>query len=41
VLDLGLVPRLEGSGLLVRQTPPPGSIVDPGIDLLLVFEPAS
>jgi cell division protein FtsI (penicillin-binding protein 3) len=40
-LELGVVPKLEGTGLLVRQTPPPGSVIDPGADLLLVFEPAS
>jgi len=39
--ELGLNPRLEGSGLLVTQTPPPGSVVDPGQALVLVFEPAS
>jgi cell division protein FtsI (penicillin-binding protein 3) len=40
-LDLGVAPKLEGTGLLVRQTPGPGSVVDPGTNLLLVFEPAS
>jgi oligopeptide transport system permease protein len=40
-LDDGVNPRLSGSGLLVSQTPPPGSVVDKGQELLLVFEPAS
>lgn len=39
--ELGLSPRLLGSGLLVRQLPPPGSIVDPKTSVTLVFEPAS
>jgi cell division protein FtsI (penicillin-binding protein 3) len=39
--ELGVVPKLEGSGLLVSQTPPPGSVVDPGAAVTLVFEPAS
>jgi cell division protein FtsI (penicillin-binding protein 3) len=41
VFELGLRPRIEGSGLLVTQNPPPGSVVDPGQALVLVFEPAS
>jgi cell division protein FtsI (penicillin-binding protein 3) len=40
-VQLGLKPRLEGSGLLVSQTPAPGSVIDPGSSLVLVFEPAS
>jgi cell division protein FtsI (penicillin-binding protein 3) len=39
--EMGVNPRLSGSGLLVSQTPPPGSVVDKGQELLLVFEPAS
>jgi cell division protein FtsI (penicillin-binding protein 3) len=39
--ELGVTPRLSGSGLLVSQTPPPGSVMEKGQDLLLVFEPAS
>jgi cell division protein FtsI (penicillin-binding protein 3) len=39
--ELGVVPKLEGSGLLVSQSPPPGSVVDPGAAVTLVFEPAS
>jgi hypothetical protein len=39
--ELGVVPRLEGTGLLVRQTPPPGTVVEPATPVTLVFEPAS
>lgn len=39
--ELGVAPRLEGTGLLVRQIPPPGSIVEPKSSVTLVFEPAS
>jgi cell division protein FtsI (penicillin-binding protein 3) len=39
--ELGVVPKLTGTGLLVSQTPPPGSVMDPGAPLTLVFEPAS
>jgi len=39
--ELGVTPRLSGSGLLVSQTPVPGSVIDKGQELLLVFEPAS
>ncbi len=39
--ELGVKPRLSGSGLLVSQTPRPGAVMDKGQDLLLVFEPAS
>jgi cell division protein FtsI (penicillin-binding protein 3) len=38
---LGLAPTMEGSGLIVSQSPPPGSVVDPGAAISLVFEPAS
>ena len=38
---LGVVPAMQGSGLIVSQTPPPGSVVDPGATVTLVFEPAS
>ena len=40
-LDLGVMPRISGTGLLVTQTPPPGQVVDKGATLSLVFEPAS
>jgi cell division protein FtsI (penicillin-binding protein 3) len=39
--ELGVTPRLSGSGLLVSQAPAPGSIVEKGQELVLVFEPAS
>jgi cell division protein FtsI (penicillin-binding protein 3) len=39
--EIGVEPRFEGTGLLVRQEPPPGSIVDPKSPIKLVFEPAS
>jgi len=39
--EAGVTPRLSGSGLLVSQTPVPGSVVDKGQELYLVFEPAS
>jgi len=40
-LDLGVSPRMSGTGLLVTQTPSPGQVVDKGATLSLVFEPAS
>jgi cell division protein FtsI (penicillin-binding protein 3) len=39
--ELGLSPKLEGSGLLVSQTPPPGAVMDRGTSVTFVFEPAS
>jgi cell division protein FtsI (penicillin-binding protein 3) len=39
--EIGVTPRLSGSGLLVSQTPGPGTVLDKGQELLLVFEPAS
>ncbi|MGC4092308.1 MAG: penicillin-binding protein [Polyangiaceae bacterium] len=39
--ELGMAPKLEGSGLLVGQTPPPGSVMERGAPVTLVFEPAS
>jgi cell division protein FtsI (penicillin-binding protein 3) len=41
VSGLGVVPVMEGTGLIVSQTPPPGSVVEPGATVRLVFEPAS
>ena len=40
-LDLGVSPKMSGTGLLVTQTPSPGQVVDKGATLSLVFEPAS
>jgi hypothetical protein len=34
-------PKIEGTGLLSRQLPPPGEIVDQGAEVVLVFEPAT
>jgi hypothetical protein len=39
--ELGVKPRIEGSGLLARQVPLPGQIVDAGSEVVLVFEPAT
>jgi cell division protein FtsI (penicillin-binding protein 3) len=40
-LELGVEPKISGTGLLVTQTPSPGQVVDKGATLSLVFEPAS
>jgi cell division protein FtsI (penicillin-binding protein 3) len=40
-IELELVPRVEGSGLLAREVPPPGGVLAKGQKLTLVFEPAS
>jgi beta-lactam-binding protein with PASTA domain len=37
--ELGVVPKMSGSGVLVRQTPPPGSVMKQGESVELVFEP--
>jgi cell division protein FtsI (penicillin-binding protein 3) len=39
--ELGVTPAVRGSGLVARQDPPPGSVLDKGARLLLFFEPAS
>jgi cell division protein FtsI (penicillin-binding protein 3) len=41
LIGLGLTPRIKGSGLIVSQQPPPGSVVDAASELLLILEPAS
>jgi cell division protein FtsI (penicillin-binding protein 3) len=41
VLDLGVEPRISGTGLVARQEPPPGGVIDKGASITLVFEPAS
>ncbi|HEY4103808.1 MAG TPA: penicillin-binding transpeptidase domain-containing protein, partial [Polyangiaceae bacterium] len=41
MFELGLTPHLKGSGLIVTQQPPPGSVVDKASEVLLVLEPAS
>jgi cell division protein FtsI (penicillin-binding protein 3) len=40
-LDLGVQPKVSGTGLLVTQTPGPGQVMEKGATLALVFEPAS
>ena len=40
-LELGITPKISGTGLLVTQTPGPGQVLDKGATLALVFEPAS
>jgi cell division protein FtsI (penicillin-binding protein 3) len=37
----GVVPVLNGSGLLATQSPPPGTVVSKGTSVDLVFRPAS
>ncbi len=39
--ESGIVPVPSGTGLLLKQTPPPGSIVAKGSSVELVFRPAS
>ena len=41
LIDAGLVPRAEGTGLLAFQSPPPGAVVKEGTQVELVFRPAS
>jgi hypothetical protein len=41
MIELGLVPHIKGSGLIVTEQPPPGSVVDGRSEVLLVLEPAS
>lgn len=41
VIDLGVTPAVFGTGLLTRQVPPPGSVVEKGSSVELHFEPAS
>jgi len=40
-LELGVTPKVEGTGLLARQLPAPGQVVDHGAEVVLVFEPAT
>lgn len=40
-LELGIEPRISGTGLCAKQEPPPGGVVDKGASITLVFEPAS
>ncbi|MBI3200729.1 MAG: PASTA domain-containing protein [Myxococcales bacterium] len=41
MLELGVAPRVSGTGLVAKQEPPPGGVVDKGASVTLVFEPAS
>jgi cell division protein FtsI (penicillin-binding protein 3) len=40
-IELGLQPRVVGTGLLARQEPGPGAVLEKGETLVLVFEPAT
>jgi cell division protein FtsI (penicillin-binding protein 3) len=40
-IELGITPKVEGTGLLARQVPAPGEVVDHGAEVVLVFEPAT
>ncbi|HEX9622592.1 MAG TPA: penicillin-binding protein [Polyangiaceae bacterium] len=40
-MGLGLAPSIKGTGLLARQAPGPGHVVDKGSNLVLEFEPSS
>jgi cell division protein FtsI (penicillin-binding protein 3) len=40
-VELGVKPRVVGTGLLARQEPRPGAVLEKGEALVLVFEPAT
>ncbi|HEY6560680.1 MAG TPA: penicillin-binding protein [Polyangiaceae bacterium] len=40
-VELGVSPKVQGSGVLARQTPAPGEAVEKGSSVTLVFEPAT
>ncbi|MBN2195423.1 MAG: transpeptidase family protein [Polyangiaceae bacterium] len=40
-VELGVTPEVQGTGLLSRQVPTPGTVVSKGEKLTLVFEPAT
>jgi cell division protein FtsI (penicillin-binding protein 3) len=40
-VELGVKPRIVGTGLLSRQEPPPGATLKKGEALVMVFEPAT
>jgi cell division protein FtsI (penicillin-binding protein 3) len=40
-LEVGVKPKVEGTGLLSHQVPSPGQVVDQGTEVVLVFEPAT
>jgi hypothetical protein len=39
--QLGIVPKVQGTGLLARQDPAPGDVVPEGASVTLIFEPAT
>ncbi len=41
LINAGVVPQIEGSGLLVQQLPAPGSVIKLGDSIRLIFKPAS
>jgi cell division protein FtsI (penicillin-binding protein 3) len=41
IAELGMVPKITGSGLVARQSPQPGQPVAAGQELLIELEPAS
>ncbi len=41
MIEIGLTPHIAGSGLIVTQQPPPGSVVDAKSEVLLILEPAT
>ena len=41
LINAGVVPQIEGSGLLVQQLPAPGSVMKLGDSIRLIFKPAS
>jgi cell division protein FtsI (penicillin-binding protein 3) len=40
-LELGMKPTMHGTGLMARQEPPPGELVDKGATISFFFEPSS
>jgi cell division protein FtsI (penicillin-binding protein 3) len=40
-VELGVSPKVQGSGVLARQTPAPGEAVEKGSSVTLIFEPAT
>jgi hypothetical protein len=40
-IDLGVQPEVQGTGLLARQSPAPGQVLEKGEKLTLIFEPAT
>jgi cell division protein FtsI (penicillin-binding protein 3) len=40
-VELGVSPKVQGSGVLARQAPAPGEAVEKGSSVTLIFEPAT